>query len=165
MDAFLHWLVISLAVIGAFFVGYVIWSTVSEWREGREVGPVEPEDDEPAGAVARSAAAELEDEHNWWDMTPETLETLPEFGRGVAALADERTPVDVVLPLSRDADGWVASMALAALAERDDVPDEWVRSAARNPARATNCEDVLMLRALARHASFPVIGSALSALP
>jgi ATP-dependent Clp protease ATP-binding subunit ClpC len=169
MDALLHWLVISLALIGAFFVGYVIWSTVNEWREGRRLASGDDEDwesegDEPASAVARSAAAELEGEHNWWDMTPETLEVLPEFRRGVAALADERTPVSMVVPLSRDADGWVASMALAALAERDEVPDEWVRSAARNPGRATNCEDVLLLRALARHASFPVIGSALSAL-
>jgi ATP-dependent Clp protease ATP-binding subunit ClpC len=169
VDAFLHWLVISLALIGAFVVLYVIWETVKEWREGRELASrddddSESEDHEPASAVARSAAAELESEHDWWNMTPETLEGLPEFRRAVRALADEGTPVSMVVPLSRDADGWVASMALAALAERDDVPEDWVAWASRNPARASNCEDVLLLRALARHATFPVIASGLSAL-
>ena len=97
-------------------------------------------------------------------MTPEGLEGLPEFRRGVDTLVDEDTPIDTVVSLSRDADGWVASMALAALAERDDVPEDWVAWAARNPARPSNCEDALLLRALARHATAPVIGSALTAI-
>ena len=169
MDAIVHWVVITLALIGAFFVAYVIWSTVSEWREGREVDDFDdedwdPEGQRPASDVARTAAAELESEHDWWNMTPETLETLPEFTNAVGALAHPETPVDTVVPLGRDADGWVAAMAFAALAERDDVPEEWCIWASRNPARQTNCEDVLILRALAKHADFPVIGSVLAAL-
>ena len=124
----------------------------------------DPEGQRPASDVARTAAAELESEHDWWNMTPETLETLPEFTNAVDALAHPETPVDMVVPLGRDADGWVAAMAFAALAERDDVPEEWCIWASRNPARQTNCEDVLILRALAKHADFPVIGSVLAAL-
>ncbi len=66
--------------------------------------------------------------------------------------------------LSRDADGWVASMALAALAERDDVPDDWVTWAMRSPVRPSLCEDRLLLRALAVHADRPAIGSVLAVL-
>jgi len=39
--------------------------------------------------------------------------------------------------------------ALAALAQREDVPDDWLTWAARNPVRPPVCEDRLLLRALA----------------
>ena len=54
------------------------------------------------------------------------------------------------MPLTRDRDGWVASIALAALAERDDVPSTWVDWAPRKVVRPSFCEDELMLRALER---------------
>ena len=88
-------------------------------------------------------------------MTPEALEAEPAFQRGVEELADEDTPVETVVPMTRDPSGWVASMALAALAERDDVPEEWVTWALRHPARPSNVEDALLLRALAKHATGP----------
>ena len=68
------------------------------------------------------------------------------------------------MALSRDSDGWVASMALAALVERDDIPGDWLTWAMRNPVRPSVCEDRLLLRALATHADRPVIGAVLPAL-
>ena len=93
-----------------------------------------------------------------------TLESLSEFSDAVELLADEDTPVDDVVALSRDGNGWVASMALAALAQRDDVPDEWVLWAMRHPGRPSNVEDAFLLDALATHALEPVIGAVLPAL-
>ena len=55
-------------------------------------------------------------------------------------------------------------MALAALAQREDVPDDWLTWAARNPVRPSVCEDRLLLRALAVHSRQPVIGAGLQAL-
>jgi ATP-dependent Clp protease ATP-binding subunit ClpC len=164
MDLFLRIVVLLLAAVGLLAILAIVWAVIDE-RRSRDEDEWDDDEDEPFDADdVRGAASELEAEHDWWNMTPETLETLPEFTRSVDALADEDTPVSTVVRLSRDADGWVAAMALAALAERDDVPEEWVAWAARNPARASNCEDVLLLRALARHAGFPVVGSALRAL-
>lgn len=97
-------------------------------------------------------------------MSLEGLESLPTFQLGASALSNPETEVDEVVSLSRDADGWVASMALAALAERDDVPDEWVTWAMRSPVRPSLCEDRLLLRALAVHADRPAIGSVLAVL-
>jgi len=152
--------VVLLAAFGLLAIIGIAWATIDERRSAAD-------DDFDAlldGDDVREIAAELEMEHDWWNMTPEGLEGLPAFRRGVDALADDETPIDTVVSLSRDADGWVASMALAALAERDDVPEDWVAWAARNPARPSNCEDALLLRALGRHATAPVIGSALTAI-
>ena len=109
-------------------------------------------------------AAQLELEHEWWQMSLEALEALPAFQRSVSALADQDTDVGEVVALSRDTDGWVAAMSFAALALRDDVPDDWVSWAARNPVSPSVCEDRLLLRALAVHAKQPVIGAGLPAL-
>jgi ATP-dependent Clp protease ATP-binding subunit ClpC len=157
------WIVLQIAVVllaafGLFAIIAIVWATIDERRS------VDDDFDELEGDGVREIAAALDLEHNWWNMTPDSLEGLPEFRRGVDELVDDDTPIDSVVSMSRDADGWVASMALAALAERDDVPEEWVAWAARNPARPSNCEDALLLRALARHATSPVIGSALTAL-
>ena len=97
-------------------------------------------------------------------MSLEALEAEPAFQLAVSALADADTDVAEVVTLSRDADGWVASMALAALAQREDVPDDWLTWAARNPVRPSVCEDRLLLRALAVHSGQPVIGAGLLAL-
>jgi len=159
------WIVVEIAVVllaafGLLMIVALAWATWDEWRS-------EGDDDLRLGEDGddlRGLAATLELRHDWWNMTPETLEALPEFRMGVEVLADDDTPVDEAVALSKDADGWVASMALAALAERDDVPDEWVAWATRNIPRSSNCEDVLLLQALARHATAPVVGPALGAL-
>ena len=163
----IDWVLVSLAIIGAFFLIATIWELVKERRGGNGGDVWSPDldlDSESATDVARSAAAHLESELNWWNMTPEGVESLPAFVEGAEALADSQVAVDEVVRLSRDADGWLASMALVALAERDDVPDEWVVWATRNPARPSHCEDTFLLRALAVHATTPVIGSVLPAL-
>ncbi len=159
------WIVVEIAVVllaafGLLAIIGIVWATLDERREAADDDDLELLD----GDDVREIASELDEEHNWWNMTPEGLESLPEFRRGVDALVDEDTPIDTIVSLSRDADGWIASMALAALAERDDVPEDWVAWAARNPARPSNCEDAFLLRALARHATAPVIGSALTAI-
>jgi ATP-dependent Clp protease ATP-binding subunit ClpC len=161
MGAVIQWVVITLAVIGAIGIAAAIWEEIGpriRRDEGWDLG------DELGSDDVRGAAAELDAELDWWQMSVEALEAQPAFERTVAALADDDTPVDDVVRLSRDSDGWVAAMALAALAERDDVPEEWVAWATRNPARPSNCEDTLLLRALARHATTSVIGSVLPAL-
>jgi ATP-dependent Clp protease ATP-binding subunit ClpC len=164
MEIALGIVVLLLAAFGLLSIGALVWAAIDERRSHDDEHLDWDEDDLSSSSAARAAAVALEMEHDWWSMTPEALEELPAFKTGVEALRDEDTPIDEVVRMSRDADGWVASMALAALAERDDVPDEWIAWAARNPARPSNCEDVLLLRALARHAETPVIGSALAAL-
>ena len=53
-------------------------------------------------------------------------------------------------------------MALAALERREDVPEAWADAAIRGLPRPSNCEDAFQLRAIARHASGPVIGRVLA---
>ena len=117
------------------------------------------EDD--AVALAQANAEALDAEGAWFMTTPQALALEPLFEEAVAALADEETPVSDVIDLSRHPDGWMASMALAALERRDDVPDDWVDAAIRGLPRPSNCEDAFQLRAIARHASGPVIGRVL----
>ena len=169
MTRFLDWLLITLAVIGAITVVALIWAGISEWRgegddEDFDFAKFLEDDDASAAGGARAAAAQLEIEHDWWNMDVGTLESLSEFTEAVELLADEDTPVEEVVALSRDGNGWVASMALAALAQRDDVPYEWVIWATRHPGRPSNVEDAFLLDALATHAVEPVIGAVLPAL-
>ncbi len=158
----IQWVVITLAVIGAFGIAAAIWEELAP-RLRRKKDDWAFDEDFDADDV-RSAAAQLEAENEWWEMSLEGLEAQPAFLIAVSALADPDIDVDEVVSLSRDSDGWVASMALAALAQRDDVPTEWVTWAMRNPVRPSVCEDRLLLRALAIHADRPVIGSGLQAL-
>ena len=123
MGAIVQWVVITLAVIGAIVVGMAIWEVVGPRVRRDEEWDF---DDELGSDDVRGAAAELGAELDWWEMSLESLEAQPAFQRAVEALADDDTPVDTVVTLSRDSDGWVASMALAVLAEREDVPEEWV---------------------------------------
>ncbi len=154
---------IILAVIGAIGVVAAIWEELGPRIRRDKTEELDFDDDFEANDV-RSAAAQLELEHTWWEMSLEALEAEPAFQLAVSALADADTDVDEVVTLSRDADGWVASMGLAALAQRDDVPDDWLSWAARNPVRPSVCEDRLLLRALAVHSGQPVIGAGLLAL-
>jgi ATP-dependent Clp protease ATP-binding subunit ClpC len=168
MSRFFDWLLITLALVGAIAIVLMVWATISEWREQRgdedEWDLWRVDEDASPTEVARSAAAALEIEHEWWNMDLGTLETLPEFSGAVERLADDETSVDDVVSLSRDGNGWVASIALAALAQRDDVPDEWVLWAARHPERPSNIEDALLLQVLGERAKEPVIGVVLPAL-
>ncbi len=160
--------VIMLAIIGAIVIVAAMWEGLAPRFRGEKD---DDEDDvlsfldgeESDELDARSAAAQLEAEHDWWSMSLEGLEVLPAFQLGVSALAGPDTDVDDVVTLSRDSDGWVAAMALAALAQRDDVPDEWITWALRHPIRPSVCEDRLLLRVLARHAVEPAIPSVLAA--
>ena len=154
---------IILAVIGAIGVVAAIWEELGPRIRRDKTEELDFDDDFEANDV-RSAAAQLELEHTWWEMSLEALEAEPAFQLAVSALADADTDVAEVVTLSRDADGWVASMALAALAQREDVPDDWLTWAARNPVRPSVCEDRLLLRALAVHSGQPVIGAGLQAL-
>ena len=163
MSDLVRTVVIILAVIGAIGVVAAIWEEVGPRIRREKTEELDFDDDFEANDV-RSAAAQLELEHTWWEMSLEALEAEPAFQLAVSALADADTDVDEVVTLSRDADGWVASMGLAALAQRDDVPDDWLSWAARNPVRPSVCEDRLLLRALAVHSGQPVIGAGLLAL-
>ncbi len=168
MSRFVDWVLITLAVLGAIFIVGAIWEAISERRQARALlddflDSSFDEDSSPTD-VARTAAAALDAEHNWWEMDVATLESLPEYEQAVEVLADEDTPVEEATALSRDVNGWVASMALAALTQRDDVPEDWVQWAKRHTGRPSNVEDVLHLRALAANADEPVIGAVLRSL-
>jgi ATP-dependent Clp protease ATP-binding subunit ClpC len=160
----------ALALIGFAALLALAWKGIEALRTRDEVdldkllrGAVVDGDEPRDGlAVARAAAAALEDEYDWWAMTPDRLELEPEFQTGVAALADPETDVDDVVSLARHPDGWAASMALAALEARDDVPDDWSETAIRSLPRPSNCEDALQLRALARHARGSTVGRVLA---
>ncbi|HEX6723718.1 MAG TPA: AAA family ATPase [Gaiella sp.] len=117
------------------------------------------EDDDDAVALAHANAEALEG--LWFTVTPEAFVHEPLFDQAVAALADDDTPVSDVIGLSWHPDGRVASMALAALERREDVPADWIDAAIRALPRPSNSEDALLLRAIARHASSPVIGRVL----
>ena len=149
-----------LALIGLFVVLGLAYEGFQRIRRGSDDEAMF--DDEDESDSIREAAAELELEHDWWSMSLEGLEAEPRFQLAVADLS--ASDVEEVVALSRDADGWVASMALAALARRADVPGDWVAWATRNLVRPSVCEDRLLLRALAVHADRPVIGAALQAL-
>ena len=114
--------------------------------------------------AVRIAATELDDDLDWFSVGFDAAEAHPAFERGVHVLADEEIPVEDVVALSRDPNGWVASMALAALERRDHVPDDWIAWAVRNASRSSNLEDALLLRTVAVHANAPVIGSMLGFL-
>jgi ATP-dependent Clp protease ATP-binding subunit ClpC len=156
--------VIVLAIIGAIGVAMAIWEELGPRLRREKDDGWDFDEAEFAADDVRSAAAQLESEHEWWEMSLETLEAQAPFQLAVSGLADPHTDVDDVVLLSRDSDGWVASMALAALAQRSDVPSEWVTWAIRNTVRPSVCEDRLLLRVLAISADRPVIGSVLSAL-
>jgi ATP-dependent Clp protease ATP-binding subunit ClpC len=154
---------IVVALLAAFGVFALIALAVERLRLRRGGDGVVAADGD-AESAARAAAAVMDEEHDWWDMTLPELEALPAFQQGVERLADEETPVDDVVRLARDQDGWVASMALAALDQRDDVPDDWAGWALRHITRPSHCEDALQLRALARHAEGRTIGPVVAAV-
>ena len=160
----------ALALVGLVVLGGLLWEGIETLRN-REPDGVDLDellaggaDDEPLDGVekAQACAEALEANHDWGWMVPEVLELEPTFQAGVDALADEATPVDAVVELARHPDGWVASMALAALERRDDVPADWPDAAIRGLPRPSNCEDAFQLRALARHAASPSIGRILA---
>ena len=156
-----------LALLGLLAVlGLVQESGMAGLRRLLRRAPAEaPEFDfggeDDAVALAQANAEALDAEGVWFMMTPQALALEPLFEQAVAALADEETPVSDVIGLSRHPEGWTASMALAALERREDVPEAWVDAAIRGLPRPSNCEDAFQLRAIARHASGPVIGRVL----
>ena len=160
MQVVLAIVVLLLAAFGALALIGIVWAWVEQRRADDDEWGLDDDDDD--GGV-RAAVTELMAELDWWDMTPEALEAQPAFRRGVEELADEDTPVESVVQKTRDPSGWLASMALAALVERDDVPEEWVTWALRHPARPSNVEDAFLLRALAEHASGRAIPPVLAA--
>ena len=156
---------VLLAALGGLVLIGIVWEAIASYRGGGDDDlDLDFDLDELDTDDIRSVAMQLEMEHEWWNMSLEGLEALPEFQAAASQLAEPDTPVEEVVALSRDSDGWVASMALAALAERDDVPSEWVTWAMRNPVRPSICEDRLILRALAVQADRPAIGSVLQAM-
>ena len=151
-----------LAGVGLLALVALAIAGISEWREGRGDTDFDfdfdLDDEGDAVALAQAQAEALDEEEEWFMMTPEVLEREPRFELAVEALADEDTPISAVIDLARHPDGWAASMALVALERRDDVPDEWVDAAIRGLPRPSNCEDAFQLRAIARHAGARAIG-------
>ena len=154
------------AGVGLLALGAVAWEAISErrqrdaaeaWTTDWDAG----DEERDAVALAQAQAEALDDEEAWFMMTPEALEHEPRFESAVEALSHDDTPVSEVIDLARHPDGWAASMALAALERRDDVPEDWADGAIRALPRPSNCEDAFQLRAIARHAPGRAIGRVL----
>ena len=96
--------------------------------------------------------------------TPNAFRSTSSFKDEVERLAQRELDVDAVMRMSRDTNAYVACMALAALAERDDVPQEWTDSAVRALRRVPNEVEPFVYGALVKHAAYPVIGPALAQL-
>jgi ATP-dependent Clp protease ATP-binding subunit ClpC len=148
--------VIALAGLGVLVVVGIVVEAIEKLREGEEWDLADFDGDD-----VRACAAELDDDLDWFGVDAESASEHPAFTRGVETLAGDETEVEDVVRLGRDANGWVASMALAALELREDVPDSWVAWAARNANRPSVLEDTFLLRALAVHATEPVVRSIL----
>src|SRR5262245_51419797 len=107
-------------------------------------------------------ASRLDDKYGSADS--QRLPRDKRFRREVAHLADPQVDVDIVVRLARDDNAFVACMALAALAERRDVPAEWTGWAMSALRRVENEVEPFIYAALVIHASYPVIGPALTLL-
>jgi ATP-dependent Clp protease ATP-binding subunit ClpC len=188
VNVFLEWGFFVLAVAGAVSLATIAWDRVRSSRatssaeeprepsdkEDREVSAVPAPiaaavDTEAAGSIAFLVAAEAGKEldaqaRDPWNTNLETVESLPVFTDAVRALSGTDVAIEEVVSLSRYDEPWIATIATAALVEREDTPQEWVAWAARASTRNAFTEDRLKLRAIARHASEPFIGRVLPAL-
>ena len=113
-------------------------------------------------ARAEATADALDETYGRAD--PERLPRDERFEDEVARLAQPEVDVDAVLRLSRGNNPYVACMALAALARRDDVPTSWTDSAVRALRRVPNEVEPFIYDALVEHAVQPVIGPVLCQL-
>ena len=96
MSEILRAVVIILAVIGAIGVVAAIWEELGP-RIRRETTEDWDFDDDFEADDVRSAAAQLELEHEWWEISLEALEAEPAFHLAVSALADADTDVAEVV--------------------------------------------------------------------
>jgi ATP-dependent Clp protease ATP-binding subunit ClpC len=159
----------ALALVGLVVVvrlGLSAAMTVRERRRDAQLLlPTQPDQHEPPTdpiARAEATADALTERHGWDGQPPAALELEPEFARAVDELADPETPVADVVGLAGSPSPYAASIALAALERRDDVPSEWADDALKGVPRASHAEDFFLLRALARHAEGPTVGRVLA---
>src|SRR5262249_7629501 len=83
------------------------------------------------------------------------------FRTEVARLAEPQVDVDIVVRLARDDNAYIACMALAALAQRKDVPADWTRWAMSALRRVDHEVEPFVCAAFVIHAVYPAIGPAL----
>src|SRR5262249_50445209 len=105
-------------------------------------------------------ASRLDDKYGSADS--QRLPRDKRFRTEVARLAEPQVDVDIVVRLARDDNAYIACMALAALAQRKDVPADWTRWAMSALRRVDNEVEPFVYAALVIHASYPVIGPALT---
>lgn len=158
---------ILLAVAGVVGARLVLWA----WKKSNATPATtpattsDPSTDSSLSelrARAEATADSLHETYEWAD--PERLPRDKRFEDEVARLALPEIDVDAVLRLSRGNNAYVACMALAALAKRDDVPQWWTDSAVRALRRVPNEVEPFIYAALVEHAALPVIGPVLAQL-
>jgi ATP-dependent Clp protease ATP-binding subunit ClpC len=156
MDVVAGLVVLGLAVLGAYW----LYSRLRERLRARPASGhvVEPPAEDGPVARYQRLARELGQDANDLD----TLGRNERFRAAVHELASPSTPVDVAMTLARSTEFAVAALGLTALAERDTVPQEWTDRAISYLRRCPQPLEPLVFRTLVRHASHPVIGSALS---
>jgi len=114
---------------------------------------------DPVGTV-RALGAELVDEDGWLDA--DLIRSNPAFTTGVEVLTDPEVAVDVPLSLAKERSDGTACIALAALAQRDDVPGSETDTFLARLRRGSYAREAYIFGVLVRHASRPVIGSVLA---
>lgn len=156
--------VLILSGLGLYFVIRKAW--LARLRGGRtshrEVATTSPAERSSQDAVqaVHELAGRLMAKHEWPD--PALMDSDGSFLAGVRLLAAADLPVDVPLALAQEENDWVACMALAALAERADVPHSLTDVLLPRVRAASHPREAYIFRVLAQHASRPVIGSVLA---
>ena len=99
MDVF-DLIVGALALIGLVAVGGIVWEGIGGLRARRRgsdwVPDWDADGDEDAVALAHAHAERLDEQGDWFMVTPAALEREPLFASAVEALADEEPPAERV---------------------------------------------------------------------
>jgi ATP-dependent Clp protease ATP-binding subunit ClpC len=140
----------------AFAIGRGIVQGFRERSQRRPGGDL-PDD---AAASVRAAARALARKHGPYTSSARELDDDDHFQRAVAALRRRALATDRLIALAQDADVWTSRIALAVLAEREDLPAEWAPFVVRQLEDAPYDQAGLFLRTLAR-ARQPVLASVL----
>jgi len=97
VDAIAGVIVILLSGMGALAAVRAIRRRLGERRHADH----DAELDDLGDVGVRAIAAELDAEHDWWQLSLEGLEQEPGLERAVTTLADDDTSIETVVSLSR----------------------------------------------------------------
>jgi ATP-dependent Clp protease ATP-binding subunit ClpC len=162
--------------LGLMLIGATVWFGIEAvrrrqlWWRAKSAAPeraapqadsLSPHGQEQAVQELRTSARALAATHGTGFGTLASLESDDLFQSAVDDLRQRALPTDALVPLARDAEAWVGRVALAVLAERDDLPPKWAASVFRRIDDAPWDQAGLFLRSLSLGRE-PVIGRVLA---